>query len=415
MTWRTALAPLSIRTFRLLLFGRLADNVAHAIAPIAVAFAVLDLGGSASELGMVLACRAVPLIVLVLLGGVIADRLPRHLVLVGANVVGAVTQAAVAVLLLTGSAEIWSIALLEVVNGAASAFLFPAASGLTQQAVPVGQLQPANALLRVAHNMAFITGAAGGGLLVAAFGSGWAFAVDSGLYLAGAVMLARLPLSGTDRVEPSNTLRELREGWTEFVSRTWVWAVVVAFSVVNAALGAGLATLGPVVADETIGRSQWGTVLGAQAVGMLAGGLVALRSTWSRPLFVGLLLVGLEAPLLLVLGLHPQVLLLVGVAFLSGLGIEIFQVAWDVSVQTHVPPDRLSRVYAYDWFGSLAFMPLGQLIAGPLAAVIGVRETIVGSGVVVLVAVLLAASVPSVRGMRREAVAGEPAPAAVTA
>ena len=141
MTWRAAMEPLSFRAFRLLLVGRLADNLAHAIAPIALAFAVLDLGGSASQLGLVLAARAIPTVVLILVGGVIADRLPRHVVLVVANVIGAVTQATVAVLLITGSAEIWMLASIEVVNGSASAFLFPAASGLTPQIRGTGRIR----------------------------------------------------------------------------------------------------------------------------------------------------------------------------------------------------------------------------------------------------------------------------------
>lgn len=173
MTWRDTLQPLSFPAFRFLLFGRLADNVANAVASLALVFAVLDLGGTPTQLGLVLAGRTVPLILLILFGGVIADRLPRHLVLVVANSLSAGTQALVAVLLLTGTADIWTIAAVEAVNGAAGAFLFPAASGLTPQTVPASHLQPANALLRLTHNMSFITGAAAGGLLVAAAGSGW--------------------------------------------------------------------------------------------------------------------------------------------------------------------------------------------------------------------------------------------------
>lgn len=407
MSWHAAMQPLSFRAFRLLLVGRLADNLAHAIAPIALAFAVLDLGGSPSQLGLVLAARAIPTVLLILFGGVIADRLPRHLVLVVANSVGAATQALVAVLLLTGSADIWMLAAIEVVNGSASAFLFPAASGLTPQTVPASQLQPANAMLRMGHNMAFITGAAGGGLLVAVFGSGWAFAVDSGLYVVGAVLLARLPIPRKQRVAASNTLQELREGWTEFSSRTWVWVVVVVFAFGNASMAAAFSTLGPVVADDTIGRAAWGLVLAAQAVGMIAGGLVALRTRWDRPLYSGMVAMLLSAPLLFVLGLQPQVMALVAVAFLAGVGIETFSVAWDVSMQSNVPEDKLSRVYAYDWFGSLVFIPLGQILAGPVAARAGVPATIVGCGVVVLAATVAALFVPSVRHLRRAAAPDE--------
>lgn len=401
MSWRESLHPLSFPAFRLLLGGRLADNLAHAIAPIALAFAVLDLGGTASQLGFVLACRTVPMILLILFGGVIADRVPRHLVLITANVIGAGTQALVAVLLLTGSADIWSLAAVEVVNGAASAFLFPAASGLTPQTVPATQLQPANALLRLTHNMAFITGAAGGGLLVATFGSGWAFAAASVLYVTAALLLSRIRLPREDRLESGNVLAELREGWTEFSSRTWVWVIVVCFSVFNAAQAAAFSTLGPVVADETVGRAVWGIVLAAQAVGMVAGGLIALRSTWARPLYVGTFAVLLEAPLLMVLGLRPEVIALVVFAFLAGVGLETFTVAWDVSMQSNIPGDKLSRVYAYDWFGSLVFIPVGQMLAGPVSATVGVQDTIVGCALVVLGAGLAALCVPSVRNLRR--------------
>jgi len=400
---RSGLQPLSFPAFRYLLFGRLADNVANVIASLALVFAVLDLGGSPTQLGLVLACRTVPLVLLILLGGVVADRLPRHVVLVVANIVSAGTQALVAVLLLTGAADLWTIAAIEAVNGSASAFLFPAASGLTPQTVPAAQLQPANALLRLTHNMSFITGAAGGGLLVAAVGSGWAFAVDAALYALSAVLLSRIRLPRTERVATSNVLQELREGWTEFSSRTWLWVIVVVFSIVNAATVAGFSTLGPFVADETIGRAAWGLVLAAQTAGMFVGGLVALRSRWKRPLYVGTAGVLLEVPLLLVLGLEPTLALLVTAAFVAGLGLETFTVAWDVSMQSNVPPDKLSRVYAYDWFGSLVFIPIGQTLAGPVSAGVGVRETIVGSGLVVLVATLVALTVPSVRNLRARA------------
>jgi MFS family permease len=403
--------PLSFRAFRLLLVGRLADNLAHAIAPIALAFAVLDLGGSASQLGLVLAARAIPTVVLILVGGVIADRLPRHVVLVVANVIGAVTQATVAVLLITGSAEIWMLASIEVVNGSASAFLFPAASGLTPQTVPASHLQPANAMLRMSHNVAFITGAAAGGLLVATFGPGWAFAVDAALYVVGAVLLARLPIARKARVAASNTLQELREGWSEFVSRTWVWVVVVVFAFSNAGFAAGFVTLGPIVADDTVGRAAWGSVLAAQAAGMVVGGLVAMRSRWDRPLYVGMVTMLLTTPLMFALGLRPGVALLLGAAFLSGIGMETFAVAWDVALQSNVPEDRLSRVYAYDWFGSLVFIPLGQIAAGPVTSVAGLSATIVGCGALMLMATLAALLVPSIRGLRR---AGAPEPAAAT-
>jgi MFS family permease len=396
-----ALGPFQSRPFRLLFGGRLADNLANAVAPIALAFAVLDLGGSATALGLVLAARTVPMVLLVLFGGVIADRLPRHLVLVAANTVSAGTQALVAVLLLTDTANLWQLAAIEAVNGVSSAFMMPASSGLTPQTVDASQLQPANALLRLGHNFSFITGSAAGGALVAVSGSGWAFAVDAVLFAVGAALLGRIRLPRNARLEPSTVLADLREGWSEFRSRTWLWVVVVQFAFVNAATSGATNALGPVVADETIGRAAWGWVLASMTAGMFVGGLLALRSRWERPLMVGTVAVLLEVPFQLVLGLEPRTLALMAAAFVAGVGFETFTVAWDVSMQSNVPADRLSRVYAYDWFGSLVFIPVGLALAGPVSAIVGIRLTIVGAGVVVAVATLAALAVPSVRNLRR--------------
>jgi len=398
---RAALAPFQSRPFRLLFGGRLADNVANAVAPIALAFAVLDLGGGATVLGLVLAARTVPMVLFVLFGGVVADRLPRHRVLVAANAVSSGTQALVAVLLLTGTAELWHLAAIEAVNGVSSAFMMPASSGLTPQTVPADQLQPANALLRLGHNFSFVTGSAAGGALVALSGSGWAFAVDAVLFGLGAVLLGRIHLPANARLVTASLLTDLREGWTEFRSRTWLWVVVVQFAFVNAAWSGATSALGPVVADDTIGRAAWGLVLAALTAGMFVGGLLALRGRWERPLLVGTIAVLLEAPLLMVLGLEPRVVPLLLAAFVAGVGFETFGVAWDVSMQSNIPADRLSRVYSYDWFGSLVFIPVGLVLAGPLSALVGVDTTIVGAGVVVIAATLAALAVPSVRNLRR--------------
>jgi MFS family permease len=401
MSSRPALAPFRSRPFRLLFGGRLADNLANAVAPIALAFAVLDLGGSATVLGLVLAARTLPMVLLVLFGGVIADRLPRHLVLVAANAVSAGTQALVAVLLLTGTADLWHLAAIEAVNGISSAFMMPASSGLTPETVPADQLQPANALLRLGQNFSFVTGSAAGGALVAISGSGWAFAVDALLFALGAALLGRIRLPRGSRLESNTVLADLREGWSEFRSRTWLWVIVVQFAFVNAASSGAMNALGPVVADDTIGRAAWGLVLASMTAGMFAGGLLALRGRWERPLLVGTVAALLEIPLLLVLGLGPQTVPLMVAAFVAGLGFETFGVAWDVAMQSNIPADRLSRVYAYDWFGSLVFIPVGLALAGPVSALVGVRATIVGAAAVVAVATLGALTVPSVRNLRQ--------------
>lgn len=397
---RPALAPFRSQPFRLLFGGRLADNVANAITPIALAFAVLDLGGSPTVLGLVLAARTLPMVLFVLFGGVLADRLPRHLVLVAANAVSAGTQALVAVLLLTDVAELWQLAAIEAVNGMSSAFMMPASSGLTPSTVAGDQLQPANALLRLGHNFSFVTGSAAGGALVAVSGSGWAFAVDAVLFAVAAVLLARIRLPYTARVQ-STVLADLREGWSEFRSRTWLWVVVASFAFVNAAWSGATNALGPVVADESIGRAAWGLVLASLTAGMFVGGLFALRSRWERPLFAGMCAVLLQVPVLLVLGLQPRTVPLMLCALVAGFGLETFTVAWDVSMQSNIPADRLSRVYAYDWFGSLVFIPVGLAVAGPLADHVGVDATIVGAALLITLVTTVALAVPGVRHLRR--------------
>jgi predicted MFS family arabinose efflux permease len=414
--------PLGHRTFRFLLAGRGVSMLGTAIAPVAIAFAVLDLTGSPAALGIVLAARSIPQVALMLIGGVISDRFDRSRVLVVANLVAGAAQAAAAVLLLTGSASIPTLAILEAVNGAASALVFPAAAAITPQTVPASMLQQANATLRLVLNAAVIAGASAGGLLVAYVGPGWGLVVDAVAYTVAAAMFARITLRDTgvtsDRVAVEaatgtaeavaaqvSVLRgvwaDLQVGWREVTSRTWLWSVVLAFSFANAAQAAGWHTLGPVVADRTFGPSGWGFVLAAQTAGMFAGALVLLRFRPRRPLFFGCAAILLWVPMLVVLAVEPRLTLLLPVAFVAGLGFEAFGVFWDLSLQQRVPSDRLARVYSFDAVGSYAMIPIGQLAAGPLAALAGVPAGVFASAMVITAAITASLFVPSVRRLER--------------
>jgi predicted MFS family arabinose efflux permease len=397
----TAVDPFRSAAFRYLFAGRFVSFLGNAIAPVAIAFAVLDLTGSAGDLGLVLAARSLPMVVFVLVGGVVADRLPRQVVLAAASGLSALTQAIAAALLLTDNATIASLMALEALNGASSAFLFPAIAGITPQTVAPKLLQQANASLRLGQNAAWIGGAAVAGFLVAAVGSGWSLAVDALTYALGALLLSRIRLPPGDRVVAGSTLRDLREGWTEFRARTWVWVIVIQATFVNLAIACGFTTLGPVIADETVSRQVWGLVLAAQAVGMILGGLLALRVRPLRPLRVGVLASALIAPLLAALAFTPQALPLVLCAVAAGVGIEVFSVLWDLSLQQHVPPDRLSRVASYDVLGSFVFIPVGYVLAGPLSDAFGVTATVAGCAIVALTATLLTMCVRDVRDLRR--------------
>ncbi len=411
---------LAHRRFRFLLAGRGVSMLGTAIAPVAIAFAVLELTGSPAALGIVLASRSVPQVVLMLLGGIISDRFDRSRVLVAANLLAGATQAAAAALLLTGSATIPAIAALEAVNGAASALVFPAAAAITPQTVPAARLQQANATLRLVLNAAMIAGASAGGLLVGYLGAGWGLAADALAYSVAAAFFARIALrdeSGQKDVAQTSAdpdaaavrrrsiLRgvraDLRIGWREVTSRTWLWSVVLAFSFANAAQAAGWHTLGPVVADRTFGPQGWGFVLAAQTAGMFAGALVLLRFRPRRPLFFGCAAILLWVPMLVVLAVEPRLTLLLPVAFVAGLGFEAFGVFWDLSLQQHVPSDRLARVYSFDAVGSYAMLPIGQLAAGPLAAVAGVEAGVMASATIIAVAIVSTLFVPSVRRLER--------------
>ncbi|HSO01225.1 MAG TPA: MFS transporter, partial [Gaiellaceae bacterium] len=227
---RRSAAPLREREFRLLFAGRTTSVVGSAIAPVALAFAVIDLTGSKTDLGLILACREIPLLLFLLAGGIWADRLPRNKVMMSANVVSAFAQGSIAALLIAGHAEVWHLAALAALNGGASAFFFPASAGVIPQTVPAPILQQANALLALAMNSAMIGGAAAAGFLVAAFGPGWAIAVDAGTYLVGAAFIALMRVPAVAPDERSGFLTDLAVGWQEFRSRTWLWVIVLQFS-----------------------------------------------------------------------------------------------------------------------------------------------------------------------------------------
>ena len=403
MTARETLAALGERDFRLLFLGRSASLLGSAFAPVALAFAVIDdLDRSASALGVVLAATWVPQVVLILVGGIWADRLPRNLVMVSTDLVMAATQATVAALLLTDTAELWHLVALQLVRGTANAFFFPASSGLVPHVVSAERLQQANALLRLSHSSTAIVGAAMAGLVVAAAGSGVALAFDAVTFLVSAGLLVRIRVPAGARTETRNFLRELREGWSEFASRPWLWSIVVQFMFINAFAHGTFLVLGPVVSDEHLGgASAWGAILAAESAGMVVGGLLVLRTRPQRILLAASLGILLTAPVCVLIAFPAPLLVVVAGAVAAGLGAEVFGVLWDTAMQQQIPRDRLSRVYSYDALGSFVCIPIGVSVAGPIAAVLGVRATLMLAGAVVLVTTVAVLLVRDVRTLRR--------------
>jgi MFS family permease len=409
----SALAPLRHRPFRLLLAGRTVSALGNAVAPIALAFAVLDLTGSVSDLGLVVGTRTLVNVVFLLFGGVLADRVPKHLLMVGSSVAAALTQGTVAALVLTHSATIPLLIGLSAVNGMVGALALPASASILPQTVPADVRQQANALNRLAFNAAAVVGAPVAGVVVAAVGPGWGVAVDAATFLLAALCFALLrvpvPATGPESRRP-HLVADLRTGWSEFHSRTWLWVVVAAFGVINAAWAGGLYVLGPVVADDTIGRRAWGFVLAAQTGGMIVGAIVAMRLRLRRLLYFGVVSCLFMALPVLALGVRPQLWVLVISAFVAGVMLEQFGVAWETTMQEHVPPDKLARVYSYDMVGSFVAIPLGEMAVGPIAHAVGLTPTLVGAAVLMTLAVIGMLSSRDVRTLRHELPQVQPAP-----
>ena len=399
-----ALTPLRDRRFAWYYTGRFVSTIGSTMAPIALTFAVLDLTGSASALGLVLAARSVPMVIFLLVGGVIADRLSRSLVMQVSHLLSALTQGTVAVLVITGTAELWSLIVLEALNGMVSAFTFPAMQGVVPQVVARPYLQQANALLSFSRSGLAIIGPTVAALLVVSVGAGWALAVDAASWLVAAACMARVRIPGRVRspgASAPNMVRELREGWSAFVENTWLWVIVLAFGVINAIHAGAWFTLAPALAIDTIGKTGWGYVLSAESLGLLLMTLIMLRVSFRFPLRAGMLGAAVFSAPLLMMGLDPQLLPLVGASFLAGAGIEIFGIGWQTAMHEHIDESILSRVSSYDALGSFVAIPVGQLTFGPLGEWFGTERVLVGAGLVYAALCLVTLTSRSVRNLER--------------
>ena len=397
---RQMLGPLTEPQFRLLWIGQSASAIGDGLTFLAIAFAVLHIGGKPTDLGLVFASFFAAYVSFVLIGGVWADRLPRQLVMVVADLVRGVEQVILGVLLLTGSAHVWQIAIGVAFYGAASAFFGPASTGLVPQTVSAGRLQQANALMSISRNAGQIMGPPISGLIVAFAGTGAVFLIDAATFGISAISLLLLrPVERTSPSEHQPFLAELAGGWREVLARPWIGAALLAFGISNAS-GAAFNILGPVIADtKPGGAAAWGLVLTGGAIGGLLGGLLALRIRPRRPLLVGFAVMSLIAlePLSLV---GPAPVLVIAGAMMLGFGAgELTNTWWYTMLQQHVPEHARSRVSSYDWLVSFIFQPLGFLAVGPLSQAIGFTATLVGAASLILIANLAVTLVPSSRNV----------------
>lgn len=399
-------APWRHAPFRALLGGGTAQAFGNSITPVALAFAVLHLGGSATQLGVVVAGFALAEVVTVLAGGVLGDRVAPRALMQGAAAATAVCLGVLAALLVTGVAEIWQVGLLGAVNGCIGALGGPAASAVTRRTVPADQLPRAVTLRRLGQQGGAVLGFASGGLAVAWLGPGWALAVDAAVYALAALAFGgvRVEAVAGAREHGESVWAELRAGAATVFRHTWLWLLISQALVYHLFYGGAQGVLGPVRVDQLWGEAAWGWSLSALMGGFVLGGLVCLSWRPRRGLWAGTLLLALTAafPLAMAWGQSLPVLMLA--AAVHGFGLEVFSVNWDLAIQQNVAPDMLARVYAFDMVGSFVARPLGLVLVGPVSAALGVVPWLLVVASVMGLTSLVAASAPAVRTvLRRDA------------
>lgn len=414
------------RDFRYLWLAQSASVIGDCIVIVALALFVIELTGSATDLGFVLAAASLPLVAFLLLGGVWADRLPRHRVMVVTDLVRFALHALLATLIFTDTVAIWQLIVIEALFGGAEAFFRPAANGLLPQTVPEEEIQQANGLSTLSNNIGEFAGPALATALVLGLGAGWAFALDAATFLISAALLSRLrprrrettarqlasspaptttapapatpaPATATGAAErmahpsePVGVWSEIRDGYREVRSRSWVWATLAAFC---AALFTGLApwfVLGPVVAREQYGEiGVYGLVSAVLGIGTILGSLLGIGWRPRFPMRAAMLAILLWPGVAVLYAAGVTLYVVTPAMLLGGAGIALFDVWWMTALAERIPPDKLSRVSSYDWMVSLALLPLGYVLAGPLASALGAVEVLLGGSVLAAIALAL--------------------------
>jgi MFS family permease len=395
------------RAFRLLFAAQSISALGDRLVPVALAFAVLNLTGSATDLGVVLAAQTIPLVLFVLVGGVWADRLPRRLVMATSDLVRAGSQGLCAVLLLTGSAHLWELAALQAVYGTARAFFDPAALSVVPQTVDAGQLQRANSLIALTGNISAVAGPAVAGVIVAAAEPGWGLAFDAVTFVASAACVRAMPPVIVEVRARATLLHELRHGWGAFRARRWLWVTVACFTLYMGFAWAPWQVLGPEIARLSLGGpGAWAAIAVALGAGSVAGGVIALRARPRHPFRLSFAIFAVVTPTLfaLVAG-HAPLAVILPVAVIDGSSGTMFNTFWFTAVQSDVPAAELARVLSWDYFGSVAILPLGQALSGPVAAAIGPSTTLYAAAVLSALLFGLGLCVSAVRNFSPPAVA----------
>jgi MFS family permease len=397
-----AVQPLRERQFRLLWLGQVASGAGDALIPVALAFAVLSVNRSATALGGVLAAFTLTRVAFTLVGGVVADRLPRRAVMLACDAVRAAIEAFTAAMLFSHHMTLPLFFVTGALFGMASAFFGPAADGLVPQTVSPENLQPANALLGISRNALNVFGPAVSGALIALAGTGWVFAIDSASFVASAFFLVQLQVRTHVRPARSHFLTQLRDGFHEVTSRAWVRAPIVGFAISNFCFAAFI-VLGPkIFLDHFDGAREWGIVSACGAIGGIVGAVASVRFRPRHPLSAGFFACMLIAvPIASLAG--PLPVAAVAGAWMLGLGaVALCNTWWETTLQRDIPESVYARVRSYDILVSFVFMPLGFVVFPLLARKLGYEWTLLGAAVITAATNLVVAFVPGVHAVTEE-------------
>ena len=395
--------------FRNLFAGQALSRLGDRIAPIALAFGVIQSGGSAADLGLVVAAGSIPFAVFALAAGVWADRVPRRLVMIASDAVRAVVQVATGVLLLTGSAEVWMLAALAAFYGTGDAFFWPAMNGLLPETIASDRLQEANALLGTAQSSSNILGPVIAGVLIAFVHPGGAVLLDGATFLVSIAFLLRVRPRVLDDIEPACAVpveegffEQLRGGSREVRSRTWVWTVLLALAAYHVIVLPAVFVLGPILSERELnGASDWATISAGFGIGSVIGQVLIYRLPFRRPLraaVIGLVIASTQAA---IIGSGLPVLAIAALEAVTGVAVSLAFTLWETSLQQHIPSRALSRVSSYDFTASAGLMPIGLALAGPLADGIGLHAALHLMSVVGVASALACLAVGSVRALAR--------------
>jgi MFS family permease len=392
--------------FRNLFAGQALSRLGDRIAPIALAFGVIQSGGSAADLGLVVAAGTIPFALFALAAGVWADRIPRRRVMIASDAVRAVVQIATGVLLITGSAEIWMLAALAAVYGTGDAFFWPAMNGLVPETIASDRLQEANALLGTAQSSSNILGPAIAGVLIALVDPGGAILLDAATFIVSIAFLARLVPRALDvgdaAVDEEGFFEQLRGGWREVRSRAWVWTVLIALSAYHVIVLPAVFVLGPILSERELnGASDWAVISAGFGIGSVVGQVLIYRLPFRRPVraaVIGLVIASTQAA---IIGSGLPVVAIAALEAVTGVAVSLAFTLWETSLQQHIPSRALSRVSSYDFTASAGLMPIGLVLAGPLADGIGLHAALRLMTLVGVASALACLAVPSVRALAR--------------